>query len=57
MHAADYSVCCGSISNLEKVKFPENSLNFSRVLDEKNFFSKVLFLRGSGPFVRIFSEI
>ena len=57
MHAADYFDCCGSISNLEKVKFPENSLNFSRFLDERNFFSKVLFLRGSGPFVRIFSEI
>ena len=37
MPAADSFVCCGSIRDLEKVKFSENSQNLSRFLDIQKF--------------------
>ena len=55
VHAADSVVCCGSIRNLEKIKFSEIFLIL--VFRLKNLFSKILYLEGSGSFVCTLPEI
>ena len=55
VHVADSFVCCGCIRDLEKVKF--SAKIFQGFWIKKIFFSNILYLGGSGPFVSTFSEI